>query len=178
MILDSFLQFDSAINLAQVAGTYNSTNIIDLGVTSGVPTSANGGGARDIGIGDDNMLQLMVLVTTTFTSGGAATLQVNFQGTIDNGSGGPATGSWTTYLSSPIYALGTLIAGARLMDDAVPRPPAGTAIPRFLRLTYVIGTATTTAGVVESFILGQRMDQIEQTNATMGGYPVGITVAN
>ena len=37
MILDALLQFDAAINLAQVAGTYASTNVIDLGVTSGIP---------------------------------------------------------------------------------------------------------------------------------------------
>ena len=176
MILDSLLQFDAAINLAQVAGTYNSTNVLDLGSSSGVPTSANGGGARDIGIGDDNMLQLLVQVTTTFTSGGAGTLQVNFQGAPDNGSGAP--GAWTTYESSAVYALASLIAGARLMDTSVPRPPAGVVIPRFLRLTYVIGTATMTAGIVESFITGQRFDQIEQTNAVLGGYPVGITVQN
>lgn len=176
MILDSFLQFDAAINLAQVVGTYNSTNIIDLGVTSGVPTSANGGGARDIGIGDDNMLQLLVQVTTTFTSGGAGTMVVNFQGAPDNGAGAP--GTWTTYESSAVYALASLIAGARLMDQAVPRPPAGVVIPRFLRLTYGVAGATMTAGTIESFILGQRFDQIEQTNAVLGGYPVGITVAN
>ena len=74
MILDGLLQFDSAANLALAVGTYNSTNVIDLGVTSGIPTSANGGGARDIGIGDDPAMKLLVDITTTFTSGGAGTL--------------------------------------------------------------------------------------------------------
>jgi hypothetical protein len=177
MILDSLLQFDPAgTSLANATGTYNSTNVLDLGVTSGVPTSANGGGARDIGIGDDNMLQLLVIVTTTFTSGGAGTLAINFQGAPDNGSGAP--GTWTTYATYPTYALATLVAQASLVNQAVPRPPAGIVIPRFLRLTYVIGTAAFTAGAIESFILGQRIDQIEQTNAALGGYQAGITVAN
>jgi len=177
MILDSLLQFDPAgTSLANAVGTYNSTNVIDLGVTSGIPTSANGGGARDIGIGDDNMLQLLVIVTTTFTSGGAGTLIVNFQGAPDGGTGAP--GTWTTYATYPTYALATLIAGASLVNQAVPRPPAGIVIPRFLRLTYAIGTAAMTAGAIESFILGQRIDQIEQTNAALGGYQAGITIAN
>jgi hypothetical protein len=177
MILDSLLQFDSAANLAQVVGTYNSANIIDLHIINGgIPVLANGQGARDMGIGDDNMLQLLVQITTAFTSGGAGTLQVNFQGAPDNGAGAP--GTWTTYESSPVYALAALIAGARLMDLAVPRPPAGVTFPRFVRLTYVIGGATMTAGIVESFILGQRFDQPEITNAVLSGYPAGITVAN
>ena len=178
MYLDSLLQFDSAANLAQAAATYNSANVIDLHGVSGsvIPVLANGQGARDIGIGDDPSLKLMVLVTTTFTSAGAATLQVNFQGAPDNGSALP--GTYTTYASSATYALASLIAGARLMDQDVPRPPAGTVFPRFLRLTYVIGTATTTAGTVESFIVGDRFDQPEISNGILSGYPAGITVSN
>jgi hypothetical protein len=177
MILDSLLQFDSAINLAQVAGTYNSTNVIDLHIINGgLPVLANGQGARDIGIGDDPAMKLLVLVTTSFTSGGAGTLQVNFQGAPDNGSGAP--GTWTTYVSSATYALATLIAGARLFDIDVPRPPAGIVYPRFLRLTYVIGTATMTAGICESLIVLDRNDAPEIANATYSGYPAGITISN
>lgn len=177
MILDALLQFDASANLAQVAGTYNSTNVIDLHM-AGIPVLVSGQGARDIGIGDDPALKLLVLVTTTFTSGGAATLTVNLQGSVDNGSGAPL--SFSTWWSSPAYALATLVAGARLMDMDMPRPPAGIAIPRFLRLTYVIGAATTTAGTVESLIVLDRHDQAynSTSNAVLGGYPAGITVAN
>ncbi len=178
MILDALLQFDSAANLAQVVGTYNSTNIIDLGVTSGIPSSANGGGARDIGIGDRPAMKLFVIVTTTFTSGGAGTLQANLQGAVDNGSGAPA--AFSTWYSSPAYALATLAAGANLMPMDMPRPPAGIAIPRFLRMTYAIAGATMTAGAVASYIVIDRIDQAYQgTNSgILGGYPAGITVAN
>jgi len=62
MILDALLQFDNAASLAIAAGTQASTNVIDLGITSGIPTSANGGGARDIGIGDDPAMKLLVQV--------------------------------------------------------------------------------------------------------------------
>ena len=177
MILDSFLQYDSAINLAQVAGTYNSTNVIDFGGPA-IPVLASGQGARDMGIGDDPALKLLVQVTVAFTSGGAGTLQVNLQGAADNGSGSPLT--WTTWYSSPAYALATLVQGARLMDMDFPRPPDGVPIPRFSRLTYVIGAATMTAGTVEALIVLDRMDQYYTgtNNAVMSGYPAGITVSN
>ncbi len=177
MILDALLAFDTGANLAQVAGTYNSTNVLDLGGPA-IPVLASGQGARDIGIGDDPAMKLLVQVTVAFTSGGAATLGVNLQGAADNGSGAPLT--FTTWWSSPLYALATLVAGARLMDMDMPRPPDGVPIPRFLRLTYVIGTATTTAGTVEAFLVLDRMDQYYTgtNNAIMSGYPAGITVAN
>jgi len=178
MILDALLQFDNAVSLAIAAGTQASTNVIDLGITSGIPTSANGGGARDIGIGDDPAMKLLVQVATTFTSGGAGTFAVALQGAIDNGSGAPA--AFSTWWSSPAYALATLVAGARLYDMAMPRPPDGIAIPRFLRLLYTVGTATMTAGNVSSYIVLDRDDQPYQgtDNSVMGGYPAGINIAN
>lgn len=177
-IIDALAVFDpTGTQLANAAGTYNSTNILDLHVINGgIPVLANGQGARDMGIGDDPALKLNVQVTTTFTSGGAGTLAVNFQGAPDNGSGAP--GSWSTYASTQTYALAALIAGARLFDIDVPRPPAGVAFPRFYRLTYVIGTASMTAGAVFSGILLDRIDQPEIANAVLGGYPAGITVSN
>lgn len=178
MILDALLQFDSAVSLAIAAGTQVSTNVIDLGITSGIPTSANGGGARDIGIGDDPAMKLLVQVITTFTSGGAGTLAVALQGAVDNGSGVPA--AFSTWYTSPTYALATLVAGERLLDMDMPRPPAGIAIPRFLRLNYTVATATMTAGAVSSYIVLDRDDQIYNStnNATLGGYAAGVVVAN
>lgn len=177
MILDALLQFSSADNLAIAVGTQASANVIDLGIT-GLPTSASGGGARDIGIGDDPALKLLVQVSTTFTSGGAGTLSVALQGAIDNGSGLPA--AFSTWWLSPAYALATLIQGARLYDMDMPRPPDGIAIPRFLRLLYTVAGATMTAGNISAFLVLDRMDQIYTgtQNATLSGYPAGITVQN
>ena len=106
----------------------------------------------------------------------AATLAFVLQGAPDNGSGSP--GSWTTMWSSPTFALATLIAGAQLANIDLPRPVAGQALPRFLKLVYTIGTATTTAGTVSSYIVVDRNDQPMQSNAVMGAYPPGISVAN
>src|SRR5258706_10171093 len=144
MILGALLQFSNAQNLAQVAGTYTSSNSIDLHM-AGIPTLSNLQGARDIGIGDDPALKVLVIVTTTFTSGGAGTLQVKFQGATDNGSG--AANAFSDWWVSPAYALATLNQGSTLFNMDVPRPPDGIAIPRFLQLSYVIGGATMTAGI-------------------------------
>jgi hypothetical protein len=178
MILDALLQFSAAQNLAQAVGTYPSTNEIDLGITSGIPSSAQGGGARDIGIGDKPAMKLLVQVGTTFTSGGAGTLAVALQGAVDNGAGAPA--AYSTWWSSPVYALATLNAGSRLYDMDMPRPPDGIAIPRFLRLLYTIAGATMTAGTVNSYLVLDRDDQpyAGTDNSVMGGYPAGITVNN
>jgi hypothetical protein len=60
-----------------------------------------------------------------------------------------------------------------------PRPPAGIAVPRFLRLGYV-STGTHSAGALGAWIVLDRMDQMYQStgNAILGGYPAGLTVAN
>lgn len=182
MILDAFQMFDlpsNPRNLAQATGTYPSTNILDYGLLApSLPTPGAGVGSRDMGIGSDPALKLLVQVATTFTSGGAGTLSVTFQGSIADASGDPA--SWTSWWASPAYALATLVAGARLLDMDFPRPPAGVAIPRFVRLLYTIGGATMTAGTVTAGVVLDRFDQPYNStvNATIGGYPAGLTVSN
>lgn len=181
MILDGLLMFTNflgggvGIGDSPTTGTQTSTNSIDLGI-SGIPTSTaggGGGGARDIGIGDDPAMKLLVLVTTTFLSG--TSLQVNVQGAPDNGSG--AEGTYTTMLSGPVVTEANLIAGARLLDDDMPRPVPGQALPRFIRLQYVT-VGTHTAGVLKAFLVLDRHDLPEQANAVLGGYPAGINIAN
>lgn len=177
MILDALLQFDNAVSLAIAAGTQVSTNVIDFGGPA-IPALVNLQGARDMGIGDDPALKLLVQVTTTFTSGGAGTLAVSLQGATDNGSGAP--GSFNTWWTSPVFALATLNLGSRLMDMDFPRPPDGIAMPRFVRLSYAVATATMTAGNVSAYIVLDRPDQpyMSTDNSVTGGYPAGINIAN
>lgn len=170
MILDGLLQFSSA---QAVTATADSTNVLDLGL-SGLPTSAGGGGARDIGIGDDPAMKVLVLVTTAFAT--LTSLQVLFRGAPDNGSG--AEGSYTTMVSGPVVPVASLVVGARLLDIDVPRPAPGQAVPRFLKLNYTVAGSNATAGNVSSYLVLDRHDLPEQSNATLGGYPAGITVAN
>jgi len=177
MILDGLLQFDSAANLALGVGTYNSTNVIDLGVTSGVPSSASGGGARDIGIGDDPAMKLLVDILTTFPSGGAGTLALILQGAPDNGSGAP--GTWSTYWQSSTFALATLVSTrGNFANIDMPRVPPGVAMPRFLRMQYVIGGATMTAGAIASYIVLDTFQQVYSSAGNLSGYPAGVVVAN
>lgn len=182
MIIDNLLCFDppgSPANLAQVVGTYVSANVIDLHISGGgLPVLLNGQGARDIGIGDDPAMKLLVQVITTFTSGGAGTLAVSLQGATDNGAGIP--NAFSTWWTSPTYALATLNAGSRLFNMDMPRPPDGIAIPRFLRMSYAIAGATMTAGTVVSTIVLDRDDQpyLSTDNSILGGYPAGINIAN
>jgi len=175
MILDGLLQFSGANGDSPTASGV-STNIIDLHLNSpGIPVLAAGQGARDIGIGDDPAMKLLVQVTAAFT--GLTSLQVGLQGAPDNGSGAPA--AFVTWYTTPAVVLANLGVGARLMDMDVPRPPAGVPEPRFLQLSYTIA-GTGTGGTIKAYIVLDRMDQFynASNNAIMGGYVPGVVVAN
>jgi hypothetical protein len=184
MILDNLLLFtgtsngatggitSSAYADAPTTGTQVASNIIDLGL-SGLPASANGGGARDIGVGDDPSLKLSVLVGTTFADG--TSLQLVLAGAPDNGSGAP--GSYTTMWTSFAYLEAALVAGAQLANIDVPRVVTGQVLPRFLRLSFVT-VGTHTAGTVVANIVIDRDDQILGTAGVYSGYAAGINVAN
>lgn len=178
MILDGFLCFSANPpgDTPTAIASNNSSNVIDLHM-AGIPVLANLQGARDMGIGDDPALKLLVEVTASFV-GASGTMQVLLQGAPDNGSGAP--GAFTTWWSSPTYAVTALVTGARLYDMDMPRPPAGVGVPRFLRMQWVIGTTVMTAGSIFAAIVLDRHDQMYQgtSNAVLGGYPAGITVAN
>jgi Bbp16-like protein len=185
MILDGLLTFTGSSNGATgtiangpqtdapTTGTQDSSNIIDLGLL-GIPTSANGGGARDMGIGDKPSLKLSALVTAAFTGG--TSLAVQLQGAPDNGSGAP--GSWTVMWASPAAVLeAALVQGAQLANVDVPRVIFEQVLPRFLKMTFV-SVGTHTAGSVEAQIVIDRDDQIIGPAGNMSGYQAGITVAN
>ena len=174
MILDSLLSFSLTAGDVPTA-TATSGNILDLHM-AGIPVLANLSGARDLGIGDDPALKLLVQVTATFAGG--TSLAVALQGATDNGSGAP--NAFSTWWTSPAYALATLVQGARLLDMDMPRPPAGISIPRFLQLNYTIVGTMSGGGTLKSFIVLDRHDQpyLSTSNAVLGGYPAGITVAN
>ena len=174
MILDGLLQFSNAQNVFSNGTTVDSSNIIDFGGPA-LPVLANLQGARDMGIGDDPALKLLVQVTTAFVGG--TSCSVLLAGATDNGSG--AAAAFSTWYISPAYTVATLVAGERMLDIDFPRPPAGIAVPRFVKLTYTC-VGNVTAGGVSSYIVIDRVDQpySSTNNAILGGYPAGITVAN
>ena len=133
MLLDNQNQF-SAAQAVTSTGSTPSTNVIDLGV------------ARDIGGAVTDQLALLCEVVTAFTSGGSATLQVQFQTAPDNGSGAP--GAWSTLAQSDAIPVASLVQGYKFLPNEV---PGGT--QRFVRLNYVIGTAAMTAGMLKAALV-------------------------
>ena len=181
MILDFLAQFtggsggagnnDGATD-SPTTGTQTSSQQLDLHM-AGIPVLLANQGARDMGIGDNPALKLMVEVTTACTGG--TSVGINLQGAPDSGSGTP--GTWTTYVTGPVVAQASLILGARLLDIDVPRPPPGVPFPRFLQLQYA-NTGTFTTGKIRGDIVLDRHDQPLQANAILGGYPPGVVIAN
>lgn len=183
MILDSLLLFTGGaggtgngdgLTDSPTTGTQNSSNVIDL-AGPGLPLSASSPAVpgRDLGIGDDPAMKLMVLVTTAFSGG--TNLQIGFAGAPDNGSGAP--GSYTTYAFGPVVTDTNMIAGVRLFDIDWPRPDPLSVPPRFVRLSYVT-TGTHTAGKIEGTAVLDRFDQPYQSKGVTGAYPPGITISN
>jgi hypothetical protein len=134
---------------------------------------------RDIGIGDDPAMKILIQpIGTGWT--GATSLAVNLQASPDNGSGAPA--GFVTYYSSTAVTTANLNLGQRLMDMDMPRPPAGIAEPRFLQLSYTVagGPFTGTANYLVGTLVLDRADQVYNTtnNAIWGGYPAGVVVPN
>lgn len=191
MILDFLNQFTGGttapgnsdnISDSPTTGTQTSSLVVDLGIGLetltnplgvGIPAPSAGGGARDIGVGDDPAIKVMVDVLVAFASG--TSLQINLQGAPDSGSGNP--GSFTTYVSGPVIAEAQLVAGARLLEIDVPRPPAGVVLPRFLQLQYVT-VGTHSAGKIRANLVDTRIDQPGSQTGVLSGYPPGITIAN
>jgi hypothetical protein len=115
---------------------HDSTNVIDLG--AGYDAFGTASGLSNPGEGDQ--LWLNVVVTTAFTSGGAATLTVALNHSTDNS-------SWTVVLQTPAIALATLVAGYQII-----RMPLPANLNRYLKMIYTIGTAVMTAGAVSAWI--------------------------
>lgn len=172
MILDALLQFDPpATSVAIAAGDQPSTNVLDFGI-DGIPTEANGGGARDMGIGYP--LRILCQVDTAFTSAGSTgTIQVAVQYAPDDGTGAP--GSFITAALGPLYVVPGV--GAQLCNMDLPRPKDGL-VPRFCRLLYTVATQTMATGTVNAYIVLDREDQPNQASGYLGAYRSGLTVSN
>lgn len=138
MYMDRQNLFSSAQAITASAA---STDIIDLG------------SSRDIGAGDP--LEIIVVVDTTFTAGGAATLDIALQ--TDTSSG---FGSAVTLASTGATALASLAAGASLARFKVPR---GTL--RYLRLYYTVATGPMTGGAITAGVSIGRQDTAEYPDA-------------
>ena len=140
MILSLEQQLCDDQDLSQVAGSYYSTNIFDRGAP-GTPKYA--AAALNIDMGQGNPIPFDVIVTEAFVG---ATATVSFSLEMDTTS---AFGSATTVMTTAAIPVATLVVGYD--------PFQGLWLPlgiteQFLRLKFVIATATTTAGTVSAYI--------------------------
>lgn len=186
MVLDNLLTFTGTSNGTSggitsgpqtdaPTATADATNVVDLGVINGIPSSANGGGARDIGTGDKPSLKLSAIVTAAFAGG--TSLALVLSGAPDNGSGAP--GSYTVMWQSPaVVPLASLVQGQQLANIDIPRPAPGQVMPRYLKLGYVVVGVMSGGGSIEAQIVIDRDDQVVGPTGAYSGYPAGLTVAN
>lgn len=118
-----------------ITATAPSTNVLDFLAP------------RDIGVG--NMLELNISVNTLFATSNAGTLQVSFQGSVDN------TNFYDIVLS-PVVVASELVAGRRILQQPVPRAfqPNMRAIgmPQYYRLNFIVATGAFTAGKLDAWL--------------------------
>ena len=130
MYVDKELLLSDAQDLSQVAGSYYSTNAINLSGVVGDPGNAP--------------LYVVICVDEAFTSGGSATVQFDVIDEAD----ATLDGSSVIIVSTRAIAIATLSLGKVI---AIPLP-AGLITQQYLGLKYTIAVATTTAGTVTAFV--------------------------
>jgi hypothetical protein len=129
MLLDNEL-FLSNAQAVTATGDTASTNVYDTGGSNG---------QNNLALTGEN-LWINVVVNTTATSGGSATVQAVLQDSADNS-------SWADVISGPAVAVASVVAGLTLLQI---QPPLGTR--EYLRIAYRVGTAVLTAGKFDAYI--------------------------
>lgn len=158
MLIDALLNFSlQPLSLVGGAGVAIPSGIIDLmGAGVGVAPPNIFGNAtvfgEDAGIGEPRM-KSEVLVSTAFTTGNAATLNIAFQGAADTGlAGGYLPSTWVTLEETGYQAVTALTLGAIIYRPDWPPAVPPSFKPRFLRLLFQPLAATSfTAGAVIAF---------------------------
>lgn len=135
MVIDTLVQFASATALdTGGTGVANVGNVVDLSVV------------RDIGRGLPP-IYLVILVTTTVTSGGSATVSFRL---VTDSSASISTSTPVVHYASDAIAKATLVAGYELI---VPVPLESPAYKRYLGFQQNVATAALTAGNVSAFLV-------------------------
>lgn len=144
MITDAQLRFSDA---QAITVTANSTNVIDLTTNADIARGAP--------------LRFQCEVTTAFTAGGAATLQVQLVT-----SAAAALTSPTVLRDTGALAVAGLTAGLIIFDGVIPR----TAL-RYIGVIYTVATGPMTAGAVFAGI-------VEDTETAIADRIVGVSFLN
>jgi hypothetical protein len=144
MMYDIQNTFSSNQALAEDAGSYLGDFSADLGSAG---TDALGNAVvKDLGRGAP--VEVVVQVTTAFTSSGSATVQAQLVMADD----AALTSNLVVLDETAAIAVATLVAGYQFRLRAVPQGIT----KRYLGVRYVIGTATTTAGKCTAFLASSR----------------------
>lgn len=128
-MLDSEVMFSDG-QAVTATGDTASTNTYDNGGTNGQSDNGQTG----------EQLWINIMVDTTFTSGGSATMAGVFQDSADNA-------TFADVITGPAVAVASLIAGSVLLQI---QPPPGTR--RYWRTVARVGTAVMTAGAISSYV--------------------------
>lgn len=131
MFMDSRLEFADSQDISQVAGTYLSTNQVDMSV------------ARDLGNGQPVYLVIQIDAAVVGTSS-----TVNFRLRSDSSAAVHATTS-TAHLETGAIAEAVLVAGHQIV---MALPQEGNIYEQFLGVQAIIGAATTSAGTFSAFL--------------------------
>jgi hypothetical protein len=119
--------------------TYYSVNTIDVSQLA----SSKSGYGRDIGIGDDPALLLVVSAPVPIIGLANSTLQIALQVAKDDGTGNPT--GWDTIAQSEAIAVGTAGISGEIWRTPIPQANAGY-VPKFYRLAYTIAGANLATG--------------------------------
>ncbi len=149
MILDTQTKLSDAQALTVTA---ISNNVLDL---------RNSASPALVDEGLESGVWLILLVTTTFTAAGAATLTASL---VSDSVVGLAA-SPTVHFTTAAIPVAQMVAGATLARVQLPSGD----YERYLGMSYTVGTGPFTAGVLSAFLV---LDP--QRNVT---YPGGFTVA-
>lgn len=144
MLLDGNLLFDTQ---SAITSSRASTNVLDMGAN------------RDMGIGDNPALKLLVLCPTAFTTTNSATLQVQVQASTDSA-------TWATLAQTDALPVASLAQGSKIAKMDLPN----NGLTRYLRLNYVVGTGAFSAGAVTAALVLSRDDSPQ--------YPANYNAAN
>lgn len=184
MMMDKNNQFSSA---QAVTATALSTNALDLLygsaiASAGAYTSASSmiiGNATkfgmDFGIGNTRGVPRVVgTAIAAFTAGGAATMQVQFQGAQDSLSGTLAGYTWVTYGQTDTMAVALLTVSTRLFSFDWPMRKLAAALPRFVVLNYVVATGPMLTGTITA---DTTVGGADDALGTLQQYPANFTAA-
>jgi hypothetical protein len=147
MILDKKLEFING-SVAAAAGTALVGDVVDLDTI----------GRR---VANQGQFFLIIHVSATFTSGGAATVQ--FKLCSDAQAAIAVDTTETDHWRSDVFGFASLVAGTRIQ---IPLPKGFPAYERFLGIEVVTAVATTTAGSIYAALTNDPQDWAAVADAT------------